>query len=131
MTDLVDLTLREWRSHPFIYGASDCMLSCGKYVAAAGGRDITGDFLGRYSTQGEALEIMEAHGGAGGLFAEMGLERVEGKPRRGDLLEIIHTEIDTIGALCTGSGVAVRLERGVAEVDLRFVKWRGAWRVVS
>jgi hypothetical protein len=107
------------------------MLSCGKYVAAAGGRDITGDFLGRYSTQGEALEIMEAHGGAGGLFAEMGLERVEGKPRRGDLLEIIHTEIDTIGALCTGSGVAVRLERGVAEVDLRFVKWRGAWRVVS
>ncbi|ALC12464.1 DUF6950 family protein [Sphingopyxis sp. 113P3] len=130
MTDLVDLTLRDWRSHPFVYGESDCMLSMGKYVAAAGGKDITGDFLGRYSTQAEALAIMEEHGGAGALFAAMGLERVEGQPQRGDALELVHSEIDTIGALCTGEGVAVRLERGVTEVDLRFVKWRGAWRVV-
>lgn len=129
MTDLVDQTLQDWRSGPLIYGESDCMLSIGKYVAAAGGKDITGDFLGRYSTQEEALAIMEAHGGSGGLFAQMGLDRVDEAPRRGDALELIHTEIETIGALCTGDGVAVRLERGVAEVDLRFVKWRGVWRV--
>jgi hypothetical protein len=129
VTDLVDLTLQQWRATPFAYGQSDCMLRMGRYVAAAGAKDITARFVGRYSTQAEALAIMAENGGAGGLFAAAGLTPAEDGPRRGDALELIHGEDDTIGALCTGEGVAVSLERGVAEIDLRFVRWREVWRV--
>lgn len=126
--DLVDETLREWRFGTFVYGQSDCMLSVGKYLAAAGARDTTARFVGKYDDQRGALEMMARHGGAGALIAATGAVRVDGRPQRGDVLELIFGE-DTVGALCTGGMVAVRLDREVVEVALRFVKWRGVWRV--
>lgn len=129
MTDLVDQTLRHWRRAPFAYGSEDCMLSIGRYIAAAGGRDITGRFVGRYSTQDGALAAMAAAGGFASLVEEAGASRVSDAPRRGDVLGLIYDSDDLIGALCTGDGAAVRLERGVAEVSLRLVQIGGVWRV--
>lgn len=126
--DLVDETLREWRTGQFIYGQSDCMLSIGRYLAAAGARDTTHLFLGRYDDQEGALAMMVRHGGASGLIAATGAVRVDSAPERGDVLEIALGG-DTIGALCTGGMAAMRLDREVVEVALRFVKWRGVWRV--
>jgi len=128
MTDLVDRTLARWRREPFVYGQDDCMLSMGKYLAAAGAKDNVAIFAGRYHDQDGALAVMAEHGGADALFDDTGAVRVEGKPRRGDILAVACGD-DTIGALCTGDMAALRLERGVAEVSLRFIDLRGVWRV--
>lgn len=125
--DLVELTLREWRTGAHVYGQSDCMLSVGRYLAAAGARDITHRFIGRYDDEAGAHAIMAAHGGAGGLIAATGARPVEGWPERGDVLALEYGPY-SIGALCTGDMVAVRLDRGVAEAALRLVRWRGVWR---
>jgi len=125
--DLVDETLREWRRVPFAYSYSDCMLSVLKHLARAGAKDTTAAFIGKYHDLPGALETMAAHGGASGLLAATGALRVDGEPRRGDVLELAYGD-DTVGGLCTGGMVAVRLDRGVKEFALRFVKWRGVWR---
>jgi hypothetical protein len=125
--DLVDETLREWRRTPFVYGASDCMLSVLTYLARAGAKDTTPLYAGRYSDHAGALAMMAAHGGASGLIAATGAVPVSGDPIRGDVLELPYgTEI--IGGVCTGGMVAVRLDRGVKEFALRFVSWQGVWR---
>lgn len=126
--DLVDRTLARWRREPFVYGSDDCMLSMGKYLAEAGARDNAAHFAGRYDSQEGALAMMADHGGAAALFDDTGAARVSGAPQRGDVL-IVACGDDEIGALCTGDMAALRLERGVAEVALRFIDVRGVWRV--
>jgi hypothetical protein len=126
--DLVDQTLQEWRAGEFVYGQTDCMLSIGRYLAAAGARDSVPFFVGQYDDHRGALAMMASHGGVAGLIAATGAILVEGEPQRGDVIELAHGD-DTVGALCTGGMVAVRLDRGVVEVALRLVKWRGVWRV--
>lgn len=125
--DLVDATLREWRTGEHVYGQSDCMLSIGKYLAAAGALDITHRFLGRYDDEAGAHAMMAAHGGAAGLIAATGVRAVDDVPRRGDVLAL-ECGPHMIGALCTGGMVAVRLDRGVTEAALRLVRWHGVWR---
>lgn len=130
MIDIVDETLREWRSTAFVYGQTDCMLSIGRYLARTGHKDVTGQFLGRYDTAEGALEQMLGHGGVAGLVAMAGAAAKGGEPARGDVLEVLYQDEETlcsIGGICTGDAVAVRLERGMVEVSLRFVRYRGVW----
>lgn len=124
--DIVDTTLREWRQAAFVYGQSDCMLSIGRYLALTGHKDITAQFLGRYSTAEGAEKQMEAHGGIAGLMAMMGAVEKLDAPARGDVLEVAY-EGGSIGGLCTGDCAAVRLDRGVAELSLKFVRVLGVW----
>ncbi|AJA07473.1 hypothetical protein SKP52_02710 [Sphingopyxis fribergensis] len=124
--DLVDETLREWRRAAFVYGQSDCMLSIGRYLAKAGHKDVTGQFLGRYTTAEGAEAQMAAHGGVAGLIALAGAAPKPGAPARGDVLEIAY-DGGSIGGLCTGDCAAVRLDRGVVELKLRFVTVLGVW----
>jgi len=55
-------------------------------------------------------------------------------PTRGDVLVIDVGKPGAdglavpVGGLCTGSGVALRLERGTVEVELRFVRILKAWK---
>lgn len=125
--DIVDETLREWRAGEFIWGQSDCMISIGRYLAALGARDVVPRFVGKYADETGALSMMASHGGVSGLVESTGAVSVDGAPQRGDVLELLVGE-EGIGALCTGNMVAARLDRGVVEVVLRFVKWRGVWR---
>lgn len=128
--DIVDETLREWRSGVFAYGLSDCMLSIGRYLARTGHADATGRFAGRYDTAEGALAMMMDHGGVPGLMALAGARIRSGAPQRGDVLEVLYQDeatICTIGGLCTGDAVAVRLERGMVELSLRFIRYRGVW----
>lgn len=136
MIDIVDDTLRLWRSSPFVWGGvlphraghGDCMLSIGEYIAARGGRDVTGMFRGQYGDEAGALAQMALHGGATGLVDMTGLNRTA-DPARGDVV-VIDTGTETlIGALCTGSAIAARLERGVIEVHRRFVTVVQAWEI--
>lgn len=128
--DIVDETLREWRSGVFAYGLSDCMLSIGHYLARTGHADVTGLFTGRYDTAEGALAMMMDHGGVPGLMALAGARIRSGAPARGDVLEVLYQDEATvcaIGGLCTGDAVAVRLERGMVELSLRFIRYRGVW----
>lgn len=128
--DVVDETLREWRTGAFVYGQSDCMLSIGRYLARTGHEDGTGQFLGRYDTAEGAIAMMRAHGGIPGLMAIAGAVPKAGPPARGDVLEVLYHDDDAdvgIGGLCTGNAVALRLERGTVELNLRFVRYAGVW----
>ena len=125
--DLVDETLREWRRTPFAYGSHDCMLSVLRYLGQAGAIDTTSRYAGKYDDHEGALAIMAEHGGAPSLLAATGAIPIFSEPLRGDVLELAYGE-ETIGGLCTGGMVAVRLDRGVKEFSLRFVEWRGVWR---
>lgn len=128
--DLVDETLREWRSSSFAYGRSDCMLSIGRYLARTGHEDVTGLFVGRYDTHEGAIAQMADHGGVPGLMAMAGAVPRTGDPVRGDVLEVLYQDgddVSAIGGLCTGDAVALRLERGTVELSLRFIRFRGAW----
>lgn len=129
--DVVDETLREWRSSKFAYGQSDCMLSIGRYLARTGHADVTPQFIGRYNTHEGALAMMMDHGGVPGLMALAGATRLlDVAPRRGDVLEVLYQDEEQlcgIGGICTGDAVALRLERGMVELSLRFIRYQGAW----
>jgi len=120
MTDDVDRTLQIWRSTPFEWGARDCMLSIGDYIARRGGKDVSQAFRGSYTTEAGALAHVAASGGCTGLVDMTGIPRTD-DPKRGDVVVFFTGEIE-VGALCTGEGIAMRLERGVIEVPLRLVR---------
>lgn len=126
--DAVDRTLKLWRSTLFEWGERDCMLSVGDHVASVGGVDITPEYRGTYATEAAALARVAADGGAVAIFTRFGLPDRLGAPARGDIGLIDTGDGDGIGALCTGDAVALRLERGVIEVTLRFVRVIKAWQ---
>lgn len=126
--DSVDRTLSLWRSTAFEYGQADCMLSVGDYIASQGGQDVTGLFRGCYSTEAEALVRMARYGGACGLVDLTGLARTD-TPRRGDVCVVDTIGGIEVGALCTGDGIAVRLERGIIEVKMRLIKIVASWSI--
>jgi hypothetical protein len=127
MTDHIDALLKIWRSVPFVYGDTDCMLSIGDYLASRGAVDVTARFRGTYADEAGALAHVALCGGVSGLIDMTGVERTD-RPARGDVVcfDTGHVEV---GALCTGRGIAARLERGVIEVDIRLVKVVQSWKV--
>lgn len=130
LSDLVDQTVAQWRRSSFVWGQADCLLSVGDYVYVArpDRPDIAERFKGTYSTEDGALAHIEAHGGCDGLLDLFGLKRTD-DPVRGDIA-VIWTGETEVGALCTGDGYVLRLERGTVEINARFVELVAAWSVV-
>lgn len=135
--DHIDETLRLWRREPFTWGGciphvpgkGDCLLSVGDYIAARGGRDVTGLFRGAYRDEASALALVELYGGPQALIDLTCLPRTD-DPVRGDVVVFdAGGKGDGIGALCTGPGVAARTERGVIEVNRHLIKILHAWKV--
>ncbi len=132
MSDIVDETLRYWRQTPFEYGQHDCLLSIGDYIAITGGVDISATFRGKYYSEQEARNFVHQHEGPQGLIDLTGLPQIDPCDAvRGDVVVLdTGTGSDgSVGAICTGQGVAARLERGVIEIDLKYVKITHAWKV--
>jgi hypothetical protein len=91
---------------------------------------VTPQFRGRYDTHAGAMALMAEHGGIEGLMALAGAVEKHGEPERGDVVEVFYQdegETHSIGGLCTGDAVALRLARGMVEVGLRFVEIGGVW----
>lgn len=126
--DAVDETLREWRRHSHQYGVNDCVLSAAAYFVSIGAAAAMPSFTGTYTDNDEAMVILAEHGGMERMMEVIGGTPVEGPPQRGDVIGLVADADYVIPALCTGDGVAARLERGVIEVRLRFVQWNGVWR---
>lgn len=127
MTDAVDDTLGMWRRGRFAWGDTDCMLSIGDYAAAQGAQDVTGLFRGRYADEPGADAMLTLYGGPSGIIDMAGLARVS-EARRGDVV-VIDTGTAHVGGLCTGAGVAIRLERGVLEINMRHARIVQAWAI--
>lgn len=127
MKDHIDETLREWRSKPFRWGERDCLLSVADYVASRTGEDWGNVFRGTYDDERGARAHIEEYGGEKSLIDRSGLPWT-GKPQRGDIL-LIDFAGKVLAGLCTGEGAAVRLEIGVKEIELRFVKILCGWKV--
>jgi hypothetical protein len=136
MTDHIDDTLKRWRQTEFDYGEADCLLSIGDYIKETCGINNVDNWRGTYFSQNEALTLVADNGGAHGIIDTTGLEQIDpSDAKRGDVV-VIDTLTGkgleaTIGALCTGPGVAARLERGVIEIDRRFVRITHAWKVAA
>lgn len=126
MKDNVDITLELWRSTPFEWGNSDCLLSIADYVKLCTGKDFGAPFRDTYCTELGALAHVSDAGGEMALIDASGLP-VSVFPVRGDIL-LVDAE-KPVAALCTGQGMAMRLKRGVVEIDIRFVKVLKAWSV--
>jgi len=126
MMDYVDELLIQWRQSSFVWGQSDCLLSVGDYIHSRGGLNISGLYHGTYSDAAGALERMQQAGGPLALIDATGIPRAS-EARRGDVVVI---DVATgIAGVHTGQGVAVRRERGLAEINWRFVKILQAWAV--
>lgn len=129
--DAVDETLREWRRHPHQYGVNDCVLSAAAYFIRVGVRDQMPEFTGTYFDNDEAMVVLSKYGGMERMMEVIGGTPIDGPPQRGDIIGLLSDADYVIPALCTGDGVAARLERGIVEISLRFVRWHGVWRGIA
>lgn len=126
--DAVDETLRDWRRHPHRYGVNDCVLSAAAHFVRIGAAAEMPWFAGTYDDNDSAMAVLAELGGMARAMEIAGGTPVEGEPERGDFIGLIADADYVIPALCTGDSVAARLERGVVEMRLKFVRWRGVWR---
>lgn len=126
--DDVDKTLQDWRRHPHQYGVNDCVLSAAAHFVRIGAAAEMPWFAGAYDDNDSAMLVLAELGGMERAMEIVGGSPVDGPPQRGDFIGLLAETDYVIPALCTGDGVAARLERGVIEMSLRFVKWRGVWR---
>lgn len=143
--DAVDETLRDWRRHPHQYGVNDCVLSAAAYFVRIGAAQEMPWFMGTYSDNDEAMIVLAELGGMQRAMEIVGGTLIDEEPRsgadiktlgsmlpqRGDFIGLLGETDYPIPCLCTGDRVAARLERGVIEIPLRFVKWEGVWRGIS
>lgn len=125
MTDHVDRTLSMWRATAFKWGERDCLLSVADYVVARTGRDPAKGYRGTYSDEAGAMAHIDARGGVVALVDASGLDRTD-EPARGDIV-VVDVGGESVAGLYTGEGVAMRVERGVVEINKRFVRILGAW----
>lgn len=126
--DAVDETLREWRRHPHRYGVSDCVLSAAAHFVRIGAAKAMPDFAGTYFDHDSAMEVLAGLGGMDGVMEMIGGTPAEGPPRRGDFIGLVTADDQIIPALCTGDMAATKIERGVAEIKMRLISFRGVWR---
>lgn len=127
MTDIVELTVRKWRQSQLIWGQSDCMLSIADYLVSCGYDDYGTPFRGTYNDEDGARRMIADAGGELEIMRRPGLITTL-KPQRGDIM-LIELSLAKVAALCTGNAVAMRLNRGVCECDIRFIKFIEAWKV--
>lgn len=120
--DRVDLTLQTWRREPHQYGVNDCVLSAAAFWGA------WPEWAGTYCDSEGAMALLAELGGMDEVLASLGGVRIDGEPRRGDFIGLVTEEDYPLPALCTGDRVVARLERGIVEMPLRFVRWTRVWR---
>lgn len=126
MTDVVANTVKQWRQTRFEWGLSDCFLSLADYLVETGLPDFGAIYRGKYNDEAGARECINKHGSEIGLLNTTGL-KIVAEPVRGDLV-LVRIGL-YIAGLYTGQSVVFRTERGVVEVDDRFLNIVQAWRV--
>lgn len=125
--DLVAETLEYWRQVPFKYGNEDCLMSIANYLHVATGTDHGARYRGKYNDENGAAKFVAEHGGMVRMMMRTGLDTTE-KPKRGNVAIVVINGVEVAG-ICTGDAVALRLLRGVAEINSAFVTFVKIWKV--
>lgn len=125
--DMVEKTLKKWRQSTLEWGKTDCMLSIADYLVLCGYSDYGKPFRGMYDDENGAKRMIADAGGELEIMRRPGLTTTL-KPERGDIM-LVELMRYRVAALCTGNTVAMRLNRGVCECDIRFIKFIEAWKV--
>jgi hypothetical protein len=125
--DHLDRFLADERGGPFVWGADDCCLFIGRWVAAATGRRFLDDWTGTYDDEDGARHRLAAVGGAPAMFTGyLGAPIKPGLAVRGDI-GVKSYDGWHMAMICTGRmWAAKRLKGGVSM--LRIVPDM-AWRV--
>lgn len=127
--DPTDATLSDWRRTPHAYGESDCVLAAAEHFIRLGARREMPYFAGTYHDHETAMEVLGRLGGMAQVMEIIGGMPTEDAPARGDIVGLLTGEDGYfIPALCTGDGLATKLERGVVEMRFGLVEWSGVWR---
>lgn len=125
--DIVDATLRKWRTTSLVWGSTDCMLSINDYLVDCGYPDYGVPFRGLYEDEEGARKYIANAGGELAIMRRPELPTTQ-KPERGDIM-LIGLQHQKIGAICTGDAAAMRLHRGACEVNIKFLNIIEAWKV--
>ena len=129
MTDIVDETIKKWRQTQLLWGKTDCMLSIADYLVTCGYPDYGIPFRGLYDDEDGARRYISDAGGELEIMRRPQLQTTD-NPQRGDIM-LIGLQQQKIGALCTGDAVAMRLRRGVCELNIKFLHIIEAWKVTK
>lgn len=126
--DHVENTVRKWRSTPFKWGKSDCMLSIADHVLDVTGYDPSNGWRGTYDTETGARARVSEAGGEARMLDWSRYSRVSGVPARGDIV-LARFPNGRYAGLCTGDSVAFRMPVGMAEIQARLLRIVQVWRL--
>lgn len=126
MIDCVDITLKKWRASEFEWGTRDCMISIADYILLRDGIDFGEKYRGTYNDEIGAVKWINRIGDEAAMISESNLKRVQ-FAQRGDVV-LVDWNDKKMAGICTGPGAAFRLPRGVAEMEMRFLKITHVWR---
>lgn len=127
MIDLIEITVSEWRKTYFSWGEHDCLLSLADYLVDCGHDDFGVLFRGKYKTEKEAKKWIEIFSGEENLINQTGMKQTN-KPVRGDIC-LVDLGETKIAGLCKGQEIIFRSEKGVLEINMRFLKILKSWKV--
>ena len=126
----MEQTLKHWRSTPFIWGKSDCLLSIADYIVENGGVDGGKGLRGTYDTEQGANAHVRAAGGFEALINATGIAETD-NPSEGDVCVCRVMNQPTAG-LHTSDGVVFRhKDKGVVEISDRFLEVVQSWSIKS
>lgn len=103
----------------FAWGRFDCCLFAADAVRVMTGFDGAAPLRGRYSSEGEALALLQAEGGLEAYVSHvLGVPRAPLYAQRGDVvLRRVEGEMDALG-VCLGVMAAFAAPRGITLVPL-------------
>lgn len=119
---------REWRSIPFEWGKSDCILSVCDYVLGQTGIDPAAPWRGSYDSEAGAQKIVSYYGGVIHLFdagmTACGFERCDPYVGAPAVVNVLGTPI--AGILGPDRAIVRHDKRGILEMPLPVL---GAWNI--
>lgn len=120
--------LRQAAREPFVYGQWDCAMTVANWVREVMGSDPAPALRGSYRTRLGWMRIVKRAGGlpalVGGLAERAGMVRCAGD-RPGDIGVVDCPGVGPAGAIRTGRGWAVKLDRGLLVGEMSAL---AAWR---
>lgn len=117
--------LRSRMSEPFAWGHNDCALFAAACVEAQTGVDLAAQWVGQWSTEKEALRLIEQLGGMGAIGAMVGDEVPPLCAQVGDIGLIVTGGRESLAVCNGGHWLAVGAQGlGVVELTAAVRAWR-------
>jgi hypothetical protein len=124
--EILAAQLKEARNKEFEWGKHDCCLFAANVVKAITGKDYAKDFRGKYHSEKEAEELIQAAGGLEKIVSSFLPSIPPLTAQRGDVLMFLTPMGPALG-VCGGDKGFFVLKKGLISIPIR--KCQKAWRV--